>query len=220
MKPLSGLPQPSENNAVETEALGMKHSQRITSMKTNLNTYSRDLLLGALFVALAIIVQTWIMGIAIVFLDIGLIIGLAVWAAQAKKSAEADIMGLYLTAVSIQCIHFLEEYLTGFQTEFPQLFGYSWSDQQFVALNLSWLAVFVLAGVGVHYRMRLSYLVVYFFAIIGGIANGLAHPLLSLMKGGYFPGLYTSPFALIVGLALLRRLMKGSSILRPNSVSG
>lgn len=142
------------------------------------------------------------------FLDIGLMIGFVVWAARIKTPVEASIMGLYLVAVSIQCIHLLEEYLTGFQTEFPQLFGYSWTDQQFLTLNLSWLAVFVLTGVGLHYRIRVSFIVVYFFAIIGGIANGLAHPLLSLMKGGYFPGLVTSPFALVVGLMLLRKLLR------------
>jgi len=189
-------------------------------MKKDSETYSRDVLIGAFFVAFAIIVQTWLMGPAIVFLDIGLVIAFLVWVAQKKATAEPDIVGLYLAAVSIQCIHFLEEYLTGIQTEFPKPFGYIWSDQQFVTLNLVWLAVFVVTGVGVHYKIRLSYLVVYYFAIIGGIANGLAHPLLSLMKGGYFPGLFTSPFVLIVGLALLRRLMKGSRILRPNSVSG
>lgn len=179
-------------------------------MKTTSNTYSRDLLLGALFVAVAIVVQTWLMGIALIFLDIGLVIAFLVWAAQTKKPAEPEVMGLYLTAVSIQCIHFLEEYLTGFQTAFPQFFGYAWSDQQFVALNLSWLAVFVIAGVGIHYRIRLAYLIVYFFVIVGGIANGLAHPLLSLMKGGYFPGLFTSPFALLVGLILLKKLMRNN----------
>lgn len=177
-------------------------------VKSTFRTYSTDLVAGGLFVLLAIVVQTWFMGPAIVFLDIGLILAWVVWATRTKQIASPNILPLYLIAVCLQCFHFLEEFVTGFQTEFPRLFGYVWSDQQFASFNLAWLALLIVNGVGVYFETRLSYLLVYFFAMVGGIANGVAHPLLSLTTGGYFPGLFTSPFVLIVGLALLSRLMK------------
>ena len=177
-------------------------------MKTIFATNSRDLLLGGLFTVLVIVIQTWAMGVAIVFLDLGLVIALIVWIAQANRISNPNIGTWYLIAVGVQCFHFLEEFLTGFQVELPQFFGYAWSDQQFVALNLCWLGLFTLNGVGVYSGARWSYLLVFFLAIVGGIANGIGHPLLSLMRGGYFPGLYTSPLSLVAGLILVSQTMK------------
>jgi hypothetical protein len=148
------------------------------------------------------------MGVAIIFLNFGLLVGFLFWAIQSKRLSNPNIMAIYLIAVGVQSLHFLEEYLSGFQTEFPQLFGYTWSDHQFVIFNLLWLGTLIFNGIGVYYGIRLSYLLVYFFVIVGGIANGVAHPLLSLMKGGYFPGLFTSPIVLLVGVVLFLKLSK------------
>jgi hypothetical protein len=41
---------------------------------------------------------------------------------------------------------------------------------------------------------------------IGCSANGVAHPLLSMRTGGYFPGLVTSLLVGVIGILLLRRL--------------
>jgi hypothetical protein len=62
------------------------------------------------------------------------------------------------------------------------LTGYEWSDAQFVAFNMAWLAVFVLAGLGVYRRMQLAYLVVLFLALAGGVGNGAGHLLLSVTQ--------------------------------------
>lgn len=177
-------------------------------MKPTFGTYYIDHLIGGIFVIIVIIVQTLVMGIAIVFLNIGLFVGFLLWSIHSKRLSNPDIMQLYLINIGIQSLHFLEEYLTGFQTEFPRLFGYTWSDHQFVIFNILWLGVLILNGAGVYSGIRLSYLLVYFFVIVGGIANGVAHPLLSLIKGGYFPGLFTSPFLLVVGIVLLSKLLK------------
>ncbi len=40
----------------------------------------------------------------------------------------------------------------------------------------------------------------------GGLLNGTAHLLISIMLGRYFPGTLTAPLSLAVGIALLRRL--------------
>jgi hypothetical protein len=82
---------------------------------------------------------------------------------------------------------FTEEFLTGFQRQFPMLTGYEWSDAQFVAFNMAWLAVFVLAGLGVYRRMQLAYLVVLFLALAGGVGNGAGHLLLSVTQRKVFP---------------------------------
>jgi hypothetical protein len=41
--------------------------------------------------------------------------------------------------------------------------------------------------------------------------NGVAHPLLSVATGGYFPGLFTSPVVGGIGLVLLSRLWKATA---------
>jgi hypothetical protein len=38
--------------------------------------------------------------------------------------------------------------------------------------------------------------------------NGLAHPLLALRSGGYFPGLITSPLVGVAGVLLLWRTLR------------
>ena len=40
------------------------------------------------------------------------------------------------------------------------------------------------------------------------MANGLAHPLLAIRAGGYFPGLATAPLVGVVGVMLFRRLLR------------
>jgi hypothetical protein len=64
------------------------------------------------------------------------------------------------------------------------LTGYERSDAQFVAFqyNMAWLALFLLAGLGVYRRMQLAYLVVLFLALAGGVGNGAGHLLLSLTQ--------------------------------------
>ncbi|MEA3016079.1 MAG: hypothetical protein QOI38_801 [Sphingomonadales bacterium] len=41
--------------------------------------------------------------------------------------------------------------------------------------------------------------------------NGLGHFALAYAAGGYFPGLYTAPLLLILGIRLLARLLRGFS---------
>lgn len=166
-------------------------------------------LVAAAMVFAAVIFQFKWLGLAITALNAGLIISYAVWRLQNidLDQARERILPIYLIGIAVQCLHLGEEYLTGFQTELPAMFGYQWSDQLFVSFNLIWLAVFVLAAVGMHYRWDIALLVVWFFTLMGGIGNGIAHPALSLMTGGYFPGLITSIGSLIIGILLLRELI-------------
>jgi Protein of unknown function with HXXEE motif len=114
-------------------------------------------------------------------------------------------------AVFIQCVHLAEEMWSGFYGAFPPVVGGSpWSARQFVIFNVIWLAVFLAAILGVLHHWRPAYVATLFLAIGGGIANGLGHIVLALQAHAYFPGLYTAPFALLVGITLLIRHRPGA----------
>ena len=166
----------------------------------------RDRIVGALLVLIVLAAQTHWMGPAIIFISGGLVVSYGVWITARWKNDAAAVLPVYLLAIAVQCLHFTEEYVTGFQHQFPELFGIHWSDARFVTFNMLWLAAFVLAGLGVYRRVPLAYLVVLFLALIGGVGNGVSHLILSAMSRGYFPGLITAPFCLLMGIMLLRRI--------------
>jgi hypothetical protein len=166
----------------------------------------RDRMAGAVFVLIVLAAQTRWMGAPIILLSGGLVVAYGVWAAARWKDDPAAVLSVYLLAIVVQCLHFTEEYITGFQHQFPKLFGGDWSEARFVTFNMLWLAAFVLAGLGVYRRILLAYLVVFFLALIGGVGNGISHLVLSATYRRYFPGLITAPFCLLVGITLLTRL--------------
>lgn len=168
-----------------------------------------EFVIGSLFVAVAIFLHIKFMGTGVIGLNIGLVVSFVVWLFLSTKenTVTNKTFVVYLAGVLWQCLHFGEEYLTGFQTKFPlAMFGYVWSDRLFVAFNLIWLCVFILAAIGLLYKVRLALLVVLFFALIGGIGNGIFHPFLSLNQGGYFPGLITSFGNLLFGVLIIKHL--------------
>jgi len=169
----------------------------------------RDRVLGAALVLIVLAAQTRFMGPAIILLSGGLIVSYGVWIAARWKNDDAAVLPVYLLAIAVQCLHFTEEYVTGFQHRFPSLFGDDWSDTRFVAFNMLWLAAFVLAGLGVYKRVPLAHLIVLFLGLIGGVGNGASHLVLAAMHRGYFPGLITAPFCLLMGVLLLIRLFAG-----------
>ncbi len=125
-------------------------------------------------------------------------------AGSVELSATARLATLALTA---QLAHFAEEAATGFYQRFPQLLGLApWSLGFFVAFNLLWIAIWGISIRGLIRRHHLALFALWFLAI-GSMANGLAHPLLSLTVGGYFPGLVTSPLVGLLGVLLFRRLL-------------
>lgn len=111
-----------------------------------------------------------------------------------------------LGVVALQGAHFGEELATGFYLRFPQLLGLTaWPVEFFLAFNLSWLALWSLSALGLAAFPRIALVSVWFLAL-GSLLNGLVHPVLALMEGGYFPGLVSSPLSGVAGLWLLRRL--------------
>jgi hypothetical protein len=112
----------------------------------------------------------------------------------------------YGAALVIFLLHASEEFLTGFQRRLPALVGEQWTDTQFLEFNSVWFVAFLVAGWGLRRRHPLAALIVLFFAVGGGVGNGIAHLVLAATRGGYFPGAWTAPLCLIVGIALLRQL--------------
>lgn len=171
----------------------------------------RDRVVGAILVLVVLAAQTRWMGPAIVFLSGGLVVAYGAWVFARWKNDAAAVLPVYLLAIAMQCLHFTEEYVTGFQHQFPRLFGVDWSDARFVTFNMLWLAAFVLAALGVYRRVQLAYLVVLFLGLIGGVGNGVSHLVLSATYGGYFPGVVTAPFCVLVGVVLVMRVFTGTA---------
>ena len=152
-------------------------------------------LVGGAFVLTAIALQHYFMGPAVAVLSVGLLISLVLWLANYRSYDRVRIgriRWIYGAAVVVQ--------------EFPNLWGYGWSDALFAGFNLVALGVFVLAAIGLFLGVRLALLLVWFMAIVGGLGNGLFHTAMTLSRGAYFPGFYTGLLHLVVGVLLLREL--------------
>ena len=116
-----------------------------------------------------------------------------------------------LVAILFQLTHFIEETLQQFYVRFPELLGLApWPLKFFLVFNLSWLGAWLLAVVGLNGFGRVSAFALWFLAI-ASMANGIAHPVVAFAVGGYFPGLWSSPFVGILGMVLFRTLSVGSS---------
>ena len=125
-----------------------------------------------------------------------------------RDQPERDrVLGPFLLGVGIQCLHVIEEFVTGFHILFPRFLGLApWSAEFFVAFNLSWITIWVWSPVAVRWGVRAAALPIWFFSI-AAVGNGIVHPLLSLATGGYFPGLYTSPVLGVIGVVVGSRLV-------------
>lgn len=172
---------------------------------TNASSRSERALAGlAVSGAAALMLAT--MGRAVVLLVIALGLSYAIWLTRMRWPEAHRLLPVLITAVVVQCAHFGEEVWSGFYRAFPLAMGADpWSERQFVAFNVVWLAVFVVATLGVAHGWRPAYVATLFLAIGGGIGNGLGHIALAIQARGYFPGLYTAPAALAVGIVLLIR---------------
>jgi hypothetical protein len=129
------------------------------------------------------------------------------------------LIDLVVLGIAAQCLHFTEEFVTGFHVRAPRVLGLvPWSSEFFVTFNLVWLAVWTVSLVGIRHRIQAAWFPVWFFAL-AMTGNGVAHPLLSVATGGYFPGLYTSPVVGGIGLALLSRLWKTTGMISPKQAA-
>lgn len=125
----------------------------------------------------------------------------------AERIAAARALAL---AVAVQAVHFAEETATGFHERFPALFDLpAMPLSVFVVFNLAWLAIWVASVPGLRSAGAVALFAAWFLAIAGTL-NGIAHPLLAVAAGGYFPGLVTSPFIGGAGVLLWLRLRQAT----------
>lgn len=117
---------------------------------------------------------------------------------------------LFAVAIATQCVHFAEEWATGFHHRFPALLGLDpWSVELWAGFNLVWIAIWCLALPGLLRGWRPALFPVWFLALACAL-NCVAHPLLAVAAAGYFPGLWSSPLCGLVGVPLLALLARAT----------
>lgn len=128
------------------------------------------------------------------------------WADQGRTRTPGAVP-IVLITILFQATHFVEELSAGLHERLPALFDLPPMPLQFfVWFNIAWLAIWCLSAWGLAARLRPALFPLWFLGI-GCIVNGVAHPSLSILAGGYFPGLVTSPIVGVAGVFLLRRLV-------------
>ena len=80
---------------------------------------SRDRIVGAFLVLLILAAQALWMGRATAVLGVGVVLAYLLWIAARWKNDPASVLPAYLLAIAVQCLHFTEEFVTGFQRGFP-----------------------------------------------------------------------------------------------------
>jgi len=137
---------------------------------------------------------------------IALILGISRgWASESMIKIPGAVR-VAMIAILCQTAHFTEELITGFHERFPALFGLApMSLRFFVVFNIGCLVIWALSSWGLASRHRAALFPLWFLGI-GCAMNGVAHPLLSVLAGGYFPGLVSSPVVGVLGIFLLGRL--------------
>lgn len=124
-----------------------------------------------------------------------------------QKGPDRNIAARALAvSTGIQAIHFSEEALTGFPDRLGALLGLPAMPMSFfLAFNMAWLAIWVASVPGLR-SARIGAFFAAWFLAIAGMINAIAHPLLAVAAGGYFPGLISSPFIGVAAAWLWLRL--------------
>ncbi len=129
--------------------------------------------------------------------------------AAKERNAASTLLGI---ATAIQSVHFAEEWVTGFHIRFPALLGLDPMPMSFfVAFNLVWIGFWIASVPSLRIGRRLAFFAAWFLAI-AGVLNGVAHPMMAIASGGYFPGLIRSPFIGFAGVFLWKRLHRATSM--------
>ena len=109
----------------------------------------------------------------------------------------------------MQFIHFAEEYVTGFSSKYPLLYGgVPYSEDLFVSFNMIPYSIFALACI-LAFTKNVRFLLIppLFFIIYGAIGNAIAHTWWSIYLQSYFPGLVTAQIFWIAGPFVLYKLV-------------
>ncbi|GAA1649075.1 hypothetical protein GCM10009744_45630 [Kribbella alba] len=132
------------------------------------------------------------------------------------------VIAVYLCAIAFQFIHMSEEYTGGFPHEIVELFNSprEWTERAFLlTFVFGFGAAWVLAAAGALYQIRVANFMLWFYALGAGAMNAISHFVFPILKGGYFPGVYTAGGHLIMSALLISLLIKESKRLRQESES-
>jgi uncharacterized membrane protein YdjX (TVP38/TMEM64 family) len=118
------------------------------------------------------------------------------------------VLPLYLLAVGIQLLHFMEEFITGFYVRNPvEIYGAnSFTADEFVISQMSVLFLLIIGAIGIYRGWKIPMVMVWFLVIFFLLINAIQHPLFAVVVGGYFPGLVTSVAGWVLGPILFKRL--------------
>ncbi len=127
------------------------------------------------------------------------------------------VVAVFLGAVAFQFIHMSEEYTGRFPHEIVALFDSprDWSEKSFLlTFVFAFGALWVLAAAGALYQIRIANYMLWFYALGAGLINAISHFVFPVIKGGYFPGLYTAGGHLIMSALLIYLLVAESRELK------
>src|SRR5207302_2076639 len=116
------------------------------------------------------------------------------------------VIAAYLCAVGFQLINMSEEYVGGFPHEIVELFNSprDWTERSFLlTFVFGFGALWVLAAAGSLYQIRIANFMLWFYALGAGLINAVSHFVFPVLKGGYFPGLYTAAGHLMLSVLLI-----------------
>jgi hypothetical protein len=133
------------------------------------------------------------------------------------------VIAVYLGAISFQFVHMSEEYLGGFPHELTDLFNTSrdWTEKSFLlTFVFGFGALWVLAAAGALYQIRIANYMLWFYALGAGLINAISHFAFPIIKGGYFPGVYTASGHLVMSVLLIVLLVRESKRIRSEAQTG
>ena len=127
------------------------------------------------------------------------------------------VLATFLCAVAFQFAHMSEEYVGGFPHEITDLFDSPrpWSERAFLlTFVFGFGALWCLAAAGLLYQIRVANYMLWFYALGAGLLYAISHFVFPIIKGGYFPGLYTAAGHLLMSALLIRFLLQETARLR------
>ena len=152
---------------------------------------------------------------AVTILGVAAVVAFIAWSRTTLRYPVQSrrVVAVYLLAVAFQLIHLSEEYVGGFPHEFVELFNSprQWSEQAFLLLFVfGFGALWVTAAAGALYQVRITNYMIWFYALGAGLINAISHFVFPILKGGYFPGLYTAAGHLVLSVIVIYLLVKES----------
>ena len=180
---------------------------RLTPSRTAWKLNKHDVAVGTVIVVVLCTTFSWLSSgasLLVTFLPGAAFAWLTLLQLYRRRQELPDLgtfLPVYFLTLSIQFVHFAEEFVTGFPTDFARLYGGEpYAVNLFIVFNMTAYSVFTAAAV-LAFTKRVGFLLVpvLFFLMYGAIGNAIAHTYWSILVGGYFPGLVTAQLYWIAG---------------------